>query len=240
MSAIVDFHSHILPRVDDGSQSMSESLAMLRLEADQGIRHIVATPHFYAKHDTPERFLRRRAEALSLLQEKLRDQADAPHIHAGAEVYYFSGMSDSEALSELTIAQKKYILLEMPSAPWTEAMYREIEAIYVKRGIVPVIAHVDRYISPFRTFRIPQRLVELPVLVQANAEFFLQKATARMALRLLREDKIQLLGSDCHNVSSRAPNLGAAVGFIEKHLGKTALQRIREHEDAVLFGSSDE
>ena len=59
MGAIIDFHSHILPGVDDGSQSVQESLAMLKMEAEQGIQHVIATPHFYPKHDSPEHFLER-------------------------------------------------------------------------------------------------------------------------------------------------------------------------------------
>lgn len=234
MNEIVDFHSHILPSVDDGSADVEESLAMLRLEAEQGICRIVATPHFYARHDTPERFLSRRARAYEILQEKLTNLQDTLQIYLGAEVYYFPGMSDSDVLSELTIAGTRYILLEMPHAPWTDSMYREIEGIYVKRGLMPIIAHVDRYISPFRTHRIPDRLAELPVLVQANAEFFLQRSTSKMAIRMLKDDQIHLIGSDCHNISSRAPNLAPAIRLINKHLGMDPVRRIREYQNSVL------
>lgn len=234
MSKVIDFHSHILPGVDDGSASLEESIAMLRLEAEQGIKQVVATPHFYAQHDTPERFLVRRNDAEVRLREEMSKHSGLPQLSIGAEVHFFPGMSDSGALGELTIDKKGCILLEMPAAPWTDSMYREIEEIYVKHHITPVIAHVDRYISPLRTFRIPERLAELPVVVQANANFFLQRSTTRMALRLLREDKIQLLGSDCHNLSTRAPNLGAAVQLIEKRLGQEAIVRVNHYERAVL------
>ena len=63
MRYFTDFHSHILPEIDDGSSSVEESLAMLQAERDQGIQSVVATPHFYAHHDSPERFLKRRAAA---------------------------------------------------------------------------------------------------------------------------------------------------------------------------------
>lgn len=234
MYNIVDFHSHILPGVDDGSADVEESLSMLRMEAEQGIRSIVATPHFYARHDTPERFLRRRAAAYEVLHDKLNIFPESPQIYLGAEVYYFPGMSDSDVLSELTIAHTGHILLEMPYAPWTESVYREIEGIYVKRGIVPIIAHVDRYISPFWTHGIPKRLAELPVLVQANAEFFLERGTSKMAMRMLKTDQIHLLGSDCHNVSSRVPNMASAIRLIQKQLGNDPIRRIRAYQDSVL------
>ena len=114
-------------------------------------------------------------------------------------------------------------------------MYRELENIWHKRGLTPVIAHIDRYIRPFRTYQIPERLARMPVLVQANAGFFLDKRTRALALRLLRSDRIQLLGSDCHNLVNRPPRLEDAVEVIEKHLGQSALLRIKSWQDRMLL-----
>ena len=234
MSQIIDFHSHILPGIDDGSKSVEESIQMLRMMAKQGITHVVATPHFYPQHDTPERFLKRRAEAEAALREAMVGENDLPTLSIGAEVYYFRGISDSNAIKELTVDRKRCILVEMPSAPWTETMYQELEALSVKRGLTPVIAHLDRYIGPFRTHGIPKRLAALPVLVQANAEFFLEGTTARMALRMLKNGMIHLLGSDCHDLNDRSPNLGEALERIQKHLGSEPLEHIRFHEQLAL------
>jgi protein-tyrosine phosphatase len=234
MDRRVDFHSHILPGVDDGSRSVEESLEMLRAEARQGIGTVVATPHFYANHDTPERFLRRRAAAWEMLQTAMAQEAGLPEIILGAEVYYFSGISDSDQLHRLTTGQKRYIMLEMPTVPWTQNMYQEMENIYTKHGVTPVIAHIDRYISPLRHRQILDRLEELPVLVQANSDFFLRPMTAPLALRMLKEKRIHLLGSDCHNCSTRKPELGRAIEKIEKHLGASALEHLRFYEETVL------
>lgn len=234
MDRRVDFHSHILPSVDDGSRSVEESLEMLRAEARQGIGTVVATPHFYANHDTPERFLRRRAAAWEMLQTAMAQEAGLPEVILGAEVYYFSGISDSDQLHRLTTGQKRYIMLEMPTVPWTQNMYQEMENIYTKHGITPMIAHIDRYISPLRHRQILDRLEELPVLVQANSDFFLRPMTAPLALRMLKEKRIHLLGSDCHNCSTRKPELGRAIEKIEKHLGVSAMEHLRFYEEAVL------
>lgn len=236
MTMVADFHSHILPGIDDGSSSVEESLEMLRMEAEQGVRHVVATPHFYAHADSPERFFARRDEAEARLRQAIADRTDLPRISVGAEVYFFRGMSESEFLPQLTIRDKGCILIEMAHAPWTEAVYQELEAIWRRRGILPIVAHIDRYIAPFRAAPILNRLAHLPVLVQANAEFFLDRSTASMAMRMLRADQIQLLGSDCHNLTDRKPNLGAAVARICQKLGQDALTRIYECEHE-LFGS---
>ena len=105
-------------------------------------------------------------------------------------------------------------------------MYGELEAIYTRFGLTPIIAHIDRYISPFRAKQVLERLADLPVLVQANASFFLNAATANMALRMLKRDQIHLLGSDCHNLTERKPNLGLAIERIQKRSGTELLERI--------------
>lgn len=234
MMPAVDCHTHILPGIDDGSTSLDESIAMLQQEAKQGIRHVIATPHFYANHDTPERFLKRRAQAYRKLRETLEKHEGLPQIHIGAEVYFFYGMSDCDALPEMAVDGKKYILIEMPHAPWANSMYQELENIYTKRGITPMIAHIDRYIGPLQTHKIPERLSELPVVVQANTSFFTKKMTQIMALKMLREGKIQLLGSDCHNMQMRKPDMLPAMELIKDRLGPEAIEYIRHYERHVL------
>lgn len=234
MTALTDFHSHILPGVDDGSASVEESIAMLCRLREQGVAHVVATPHFYPNYDDPERFLRRRREAYTVLAEAMKAYSGLPQITLGAEVLFFRGMSESDLLPQLTFEKKRCILIEMPPPPWSDAMYGELEAVRTRQGLTPIIAHVDRYISPFRTRGIPQRLAQLPVLVQANAGFFLKASTAAMALKMLKADQIQLLGSDCHNLTTRPPEMGAAVRRIREKLGQGTLDRIREYEHMIL------
>lgn len=231
---LVDFHSHILPGVDDGSASIEESLKMLRMEAEQGVTQMVATPHFYPRYDDPEQFLQRRNAAFEALAEQTRGRKDLPSITLGAEVYYFRGISDSQILSQLTVGSSKCVLLELPPAPWPDSVYEELEQIRQKQGLMPIIAHIDRYIRPLQTYQIPRRLAQLPVLVQANAAFFLEKMTQSMALRMLRNGQIHLLGTDCHGSETRRPNLGTAEAVILRKLGEDALDRIRDYERKVL------
>ena len=226
IKGIVDFHSHILPDVDDGSRSVSQSIEMLRKEAEQGVSCVIATPHFYPQHDTPEHFLKRRAEAEDALREEMSKHTGLPELKIGAEVYYFNGISHSDRIMELTIDRKSCILIEMPFVSWTDSMYQELEDLSAKQNLLPVVAHVERYFGRFSTHGIPERLEQLPVLVQANAEFFLTKATCARALRMLKKGQIHLLGSDCHNLTSRSPNLKEAVELIEKRLGKDPIEAI--------------
>ena len=234
---VIDTHSHILPGMDDGSASVAESIKMLRLQAQQGITHVVATPHFYPQHDSPEQFLIRRSQAEAALREEMAKHDGLPRLAVGAEVYFYSGISDSDKLRGLTIGENACILIEMPMPPWTEQMYAELAGIYEKQGLIPIIAHVDRYISPLHSNGIPERLGQLPVLVQANAESFLRFSTRRMMLRLLKNGQIHLLGSDCHDTQKRPPNLRAAADLVRHQLGPEAIEHIHYYEQKMLQGS---
>ena len=234
MKTLIDFHSHVLPGVDDGSPDVATSIAMLKKEAEQGIGRVIATPHFYPANDSPERFLARRRQAELRLREEMQKHTGLPELTIVAEVYFFPGISHSDIIKGLTIAGKRCILIEMPYAHWSKSMYQELEDIYTKQGLLPIVAHVDRYIRPLNTHGIPQMLENLPVLVQANASFFLQSGTRRMALRMLQREQIHLLGSDCHDLKNRAPNLGDAVELIGQKLGQEAIAGIQTCEQAVL------
>ena len=231
---ISDFHSHILPGIDDGSASADESLALLALEAQQGVPLVAATPHFYAHRDTMEDFLDRRATAADALRRGAGPDPDLPDILLGAEVYYFSGISRSEQIRHLALGDTGHILIEMPMGTWTDDMYRELARIPENLGLTPIIAHVDRYLGRFLDHGIPERLAQLPVLVQANGSFFLNRATAAKALRMLRQKQIHVLGSDCHNTAVRVPNLGPAAQRIRRELGPEAIAWIRKNERRIL------
>lgn len=230
---VTDFHSHILPGIDDGSGSVDESVELLRLEAAQQVERIVLTPHFYAHHDSPDRFLKRRERAMEELRGATAGQR-LPALYLGAEVSYFRGMSSSDALRELTIGGTNHILVEMPMGRWTGEMYRELGDISYRQGLTPIVAHIDRYIAPFAAHGIPERLAELPVLVQANGTFFLKRTTSHMAMRLLKDGLIHVIGSDCHNLTDRTPNLGSVRKAVERRLGEGALGWIRRNESDIL------
>lgn len=233
---LVDFHSHILPAIDDGSASMDISLAMLEKSFTQGIESVVATPHFDANRDTPEEFFRRRNEAEKALRQEMAKRPNMPGLHIGAEVFYFPGISDSALLSDLTINNTPYVLIEMPTSQWTDHMYAELEGIYLKQGLIPIIAHLDRYYHRFVFSKVLKKLQKLPVLIQCNTEFFQHGSTQRLALRMLKKGQIHLLGSDCHDMIHRFPDLGDTAKWICDHIGDSWMKEIIENQEDILHG----
>ena len=234
MSTAVDFHSHILPGIDDGSKNPEESVEMLKCMQTQGIDCVVATPHFYPLHDQLDQFLERREQAVAAFREKIGAISTPPELHIGAEVHFFRGIGDCDALPLLTIDGGNYIMIELPHGVWNDEIYRQIEHICTKQNLHPIIAHIDRYLGGFWTAKKLERLWELPVLIQANADAFTNKRTEKKVMRMLKDGRIHLLGSDCHNLTTRKPNLEKALRKIEKHLGTEVIARIHECEKAVL------
>lgn len=212
--SLFDFHSHILPAMDDGSRSVEQSIAMLRAEAEQGVRVVAATPHFYPHREDPAAFLERRARAEETLRAAMAEQEGLPRVVVGAEVYAFEGMSDCEDLARLTMAGGEALLVEMPMTAWSDRLLAELAHIHEKQGLTPIVAHLDRYIHRFNARRMLARLAELPVFIQVNAAFFTERSTRRLALDLLCSNRIHLLGSDCHDLEKRPPNLAHAARWI--------------------------
>ncbi len=215
-----DFHSHILPGIDDGSKSPEMSVGMLRQSIRQGITGIALTPHFYADTDDPETFFRNRQASAQRLFDAARQLPDCPRMLLGAEVHYYRGMGQSVMLERFCIGQSNAVLVEMPFRTWGRQVFRDIGDIHRRLGLQVIIAHIDRYLSLIHESDLDALRSDANVLIQANAAFFLRLRTRRRAMHMLREGQIDLLGSDCHNLENRAPNLGPAVAYIESKLGR--------------------
>ncbi len=229
---MIDFHSHILPGVDDGSASVEESLKMLRASSRKGIEKIAAMPHFYAAEESPEEFLERRDASRRRLDAALEE--GMPEIHAGAEVCYYTGISRTKELQRLTIGGSGVLLLEMPFARWPGRTVDEVISLAEGTGLTVLLAHIDRYL-PAQAPEVWDTLEENGVLFQVNASFFLGGwGSRRRACRLLREGRVAVLGSDCHNTGSRPQNLDAAYGVIRKKFGRETVSEMTERADRLL------
>ena len=236
---LIDMHSHVLPAVDDGSESVEESLEMLRLSYSQGVRKMVATPHFYPHSMNPSKFLERREEAAKALAEAVAERKKAgeelPDVYLGAEVGYFDGISRSSSVSELCILGTNLLLIEMPFARWSESCINELIALKAK-GFCPIVAHYDRYWS-YQERGVLERLVDNGIGIQLNAEAFLRFATKRKALGLISEELVDFLGSDCHNMTSRMPNLSEASEAIDKSVGRGCVESLMEKAATAIEGA---
>lgn len=220
---MIDWHSHVLPQMDDGSKSIEETLKLLGMLSEQGVNTVIATPHFYANDESVESFLKRRSECYESLSSALTEKT--PKILLGAEVSYYSGISHLEELSKLCIEGTRLLLLEMPFEKWTDHTVREIIELASRGDVTVVLAHIERYID-MQGEKVFEELRGYGVIMQVNSSFFNRSATKRKALKLLANGGIQVIGSDTHNVAMRPPTLDSAYGIIEKKFGKDLIYEI--------------
>jgi len=231
--AIIDMHCHILPGVDDGARDVETSLAMLEASRAQGVQYMVATPHFYATRDRVDAFLARRKAAWEAL--KARMEPDYPKVMLGAEVAFFRGISRAERLEALKIEGTDCLLLEMPFRPWSEDDVDEVSEILEKHGYTIILAHVERYLAMRGNADYIGNLLELPVLAQINAESLLDWRQRGKLIKMVRNGQVHLLGSDCHGIHHRPPNLGEGREILRRKTGTEYLDRIDWRSEELLF-----
>ena len=228
---MIDWHSHILPEMDDGSRDTAESISMINMLSMQGIGTVIATPHFYANDETVDSFLERRKSAFERLTAELPE--GSPEILLGAEVRYYQGINRMADLKALRIEGTKLLLLEMPMSSWTEYMVRELIEMSGRSSIKVILAHVERYMA-LQKQSVWNRLLESGILMQVNASFFTSFASKRKALSLLKEGDVHFIGSDCHDLKSRPPHIGKAFEVIQKKLGENHLKQMNEYGHSLL------
>ncbi len=222
---MIDWHTHILPKMDDGSSDCDESVLMLKMLSQQGVKRVIATPHFVANNESVDKFLQRRRQTYDILCKKTNESL--PDIILGAEVKYYSGISKLEKLEKLCIEGTLILLLEMPFSRWTEYTVRELEEMALTSNVTIVIAHIERYVSK-NNLKVLQRLYHSGVLMQINANCFDHLFVRAKICRLIESGAVCFLGSDCHNSTSRQPQIDKALCFLAKKYGKEFINRFNE------------
>lgn len=226
-----DFHTHILPKMDDGSRSVEESLALLNELKLQGVDGVAATPHFYADRSSPETFFEQRSSAWEKLKPYIR--FEMPQVRLGAEVRYFEGIARYDGLERFCIEGSNLLLLEMPQGTWTRRMIATVVELNESRNISVLMAHIERYHRD-QPKDIWKHLLRCGIKMQVSADYVIDRKTRRTALNMLRDGSIHFLGSDCHNMTDRKPNMADAINIIQRKIGDDFLQNMRQRERMLL------
>lgn len=191
----LDYHAHVLPGCDHGSDSVETSRKQLAMAAAARVRTVCATPHFYPHKESIPSFLQRREASARLLRENLT--ADAPQLQLGAEVLICDGMERLEGLSRLCREGTNELLLEMPFYAWQDSIWQTLGRLCRRRDIQIVIAHADRY--PKENV---ERLIRGGVPLQLNAESLTKPLRRRQYLAWIENGNVKYLGSDIHMLGS--------------------------------------
>lgn len=212
-----DYHSHILPMMDDGAKNVETSVKMIKMLKEQGVDTIVSTSHFYSHRESTENFLARRKKSFESLAEA---KPAVENIILGAEVAIEMGISEKKGLEKLKIGDSKYILLELPYTPYSDWMAEEITNIQFAFGFTPIIAHINRYTETYSQSQMNTILGLSGVVFQINNEAFKSWGSTRFVMNLIKQDYPLIFGSDTHNTDSRRPNFDVFEKVMKKKLKK--------------------
>lgn len=227
---LVDFHSHVLPDLDDGAANIDEALLMLRSSYRKGVRYIVATSHYYPFDETPESFLHRRKVSYESLKERLYG-IEHPEIILGAEVLYFDGICNAKEIRKLAIANTDYIIIEMPLSKWDARTVQNVINIKANHNLNVIIAHFERYIK-FQSRSTINALIDADIIFQFNANFIIRHTNS--AIKYLESGIMSLIGSDCHNMTDRRPNTADALKCLEGKISPEIIDGINSMSREIL------
>ena len=221
---LVDIHCHILPGVDDGAPDMETSRAMIRDAYEQGVRYIIATPHY-----RPEMFEPSMKKVIRVYHE-LRDYAEEVGIglRLGCEYYRNEQMiRHLDKKFRPTMLGSRYVLTEFSTNDSFVTVRNYIYELITK-GYRPIVAHVERYFCCQEPERI-QELKKLGAQIQINADSVLGyegHTIKKFCAGLMKDDLVDFIGSDAHNLEDRKMNLGKCAVYVRKKMGQDYAEEI--------------
>lgn len=230
---MIDVHTHILPGMDDGSKSVTESIEMLKELKRQGVEEVVLSSHYYAEKETPDSFFARREKAYSELKAAIENEEDMPKLRLAAEICYYVGVSILENKRKFCIEGTSLFLLELPL--WRKidrGIIDEVIRLSMNQEVIVLLAHVDRYIdhNPISVF---EELAKAGVLIQFNTDF-IEKHNKRIIKKMNKKGWPHFIGSDCHNTEERAPKYQIGYRNLVDFVGEEAIERINYYEEAYF------
>ena len=221
---LIDIHCHILPKVDDGPESVEESLKILKDMKRQGIKHVIVTPHYRPEMFEPS------MKRVIYSYRHLRDIAYEMGVSMslGCEYYRNEQIIDHmDNRKRPSMAGSRYVLIEFSMNDLFPTVRNYVYEL-VTHGYQPIVAHVERYFCCQKMEKI-QELKDMGALVQLNAGSVLGEEGWKLkifCLDLMKKDLVDFIASDTHNTSDRKLNLKKCASYVTKKMGKQYAERI--------------
>ena len=236
MTDFVDLHCHALFRVDDGAENEDVMKNMLDIAYSNGTRHICFTPHFkiYEFYDEDEmyeqinRLNRRFKVACNYAAEKYPDL----NLYLGNEIMFHDEASESLFSKRCCFLNgSSYALVEFPPDSTGYAIENAVVKL-LRKGIRPVIAHIERYPALIKDITLTKALKDCGALFQVNARAvtkFKFGKTAKFIKTVFGKKLVDVVASDAHNDTSFTPDLSKAYAAISKNYGADYADKIFHH-----------
>ncbi len=230
----IDFHTHIIPEIDDGAKDVEMSLNMLSCAQGCGAETVILTPHVSSSADF-KKFIKLRKEKVTALKKAIKDNwFPCPDILLGAEVALDGSLSERKNVSSLCIEGTDLLLLELPYTSWGSWYNNEIYNLISKHNVTPVMAHIERYLKGPKDLVKLSTLVSFGVKFQVNAGSFMTFSGRRIIRALAAEGLISAIGSDCHNMQRRSPDISRALSAFERKFGDEFLDHLYNKTSNLL------
>ena len=233
---MIDIHCHILPNVDDGSESLEESIAMAKIAESEGITKIVNTSHCHFD------FKYKKGNELKLELEKFNQVLKEENINIevilGNELYYTSDLIERfDELDFFSMNNSKYILMEFSPINFPKNIEDVIYEIKI-RGYIPIIAHAERYKQVQEDVNIVLDCIKEGALIQVNASSILGKNGEKAedtSKKLLDNNMVHFVATDAHSSNRRRPLIKDSYNYILKNYGKEVSEKLFiENPTAVI------
>lgn len=232
---MIDIHSHIIPNIDDGSKDINMSLAMLKRACESGTSKIVATPHFFRGYWVENKKVVK--EKVDELNKLAKDNNLNIEIYAGQEVFFTDHILEDFNNGEIgTINGSRYMLIEFPMDRIN--FQKAIDGVYELkiRGIIPIIAHPERYVDFINNPEKINQFIEEGYLFQLNGGSItgmFGKEVKKTAEIFLEHNIYSFLGSDAHSDGNRNTSLEKACETLNK-LSRGLSKRFEQNALALL------
>jgi protein-tyrosine phosphatase len=227
---MIDIHSHLLPGIDDGCQTLEESLALARFAVDNGITYSILTPHMH--RDRYDNNIDIISDKFLILQKALEIEKIPLQIGYAAEVrigHEILDMIHNDQLPFLgCIGKLKYLLLEMPHSHIMPGSYNLIEWL-LENHIIPVIAHPERNKELQKNYNKAHELINLGCLFQITSASISGKfgvLCQNSAHYLLKKHWVSFVATDAHNLKYRPPDLIQSKPFLIQMLGEKEADKL--------------
>ena len=197
---MIDLHSHILYGIDDGSHTIEESLEILSIANTNGVKDIVLTPH-YIKNSKYNANNKIKKELLNNLKKELKRKKIDINLYLGNEVYIDEELPSLLDTDISTINNSKYLLIEFPMGSKPQLLEEVLDELE-SAGIIPIIAHPERYLSYYKDYEFFYYLKKRGCILQGNIGSIYGhygRKSKKMIKELLKRNLIDCIGSDIHH-----------------------------------------
>lgn len=240
---MVDIHSHIINEIDDGSKSIDMTINMLKKSEQSGTTDIIATPHFMrGRFEVEYKDVVKKVEELKKI---VKENNIDINIYAGQEVYYSRKLIEYYNDKIIgTINNTKYMLIELPMLEFNiDEVINTIYELQI-RGIVPIIAHPERYKQFIKKPSMINSLIKEGMLFQLNAGSIagdFGKDVKKTATKYLEHNIYSVIGSDAHRDRGRDTDMREALNILEEDKKEEFINNgraILENKDVDFKGTT--